>query len=135
MKNNLDINISNKQNDFLMNFSEYGKFLKGINYANTVDLLPDNPTELFEKIYKTIPKNYNDAILALRDISKNDPTFFIQIIALVEVMDAVSLKTPKTSEVKVEKISSKELLKGIEQNKNDELYKKVLDSINRYFKN
>lgn len=99
------ITINKKQNDFLMNYYEYSDLIKGIDFLNTLDILPDDPKILFDRIDKEIPDDFNLAIEKLNEISVNDTEFFIQIMALVDVLNGVniSLKDDLTNKLKKQK--------------------------------
>lgn len=74
-------------------------------YSQTVDMLPDDITELTDKIdetFKTDPKLsdeevFNSNIQKLSDLCDTDPEFVNQMIALQEVFSAIK-PVPKEEE-------------------------------------
>lgn len=111
------ITINKKQNDFLMNFYEYSDLIKGIDFLNTLNLLPDDPKVLFDRIDKEIPDDFNLAIEKLNEISVKDTEFFIQIMALVDVLNGVNNS------------SKDDLTNKLKKQKEQELYLEIFNSL------
>ena len=111
------ITINKKQNDFLMNYYEYSDLIKGIDFLNTLDILPDDPKILFDRIDKEIPDDFNLAIEKLNEISVNDTEFFIQIMALVDVLNGVNIS------------SKDDLTNKLKKQKEQELYLEIFNTL------
>lgn len=111
------ITINKKQNDFLMNYYEYSDLIKGIDFLNTLDILPDDPKILFDRIDKEIPDDFNLAIKKLNEISVNDTEFFIQIMALVDVLNGVNIS------------SKDDLTNKLKKQKEQELYLEIFNTL------
>lgn len=111
------VTINKKQNDFLMNYYEYSDLIKGIDFLNTLDILPDDPKILFDRIDKEIPDDFNLAIEKLNEISVNDTEFFIQIMALVDVLNGVNIS------------SKDDLTNKLKKQKEQELYLEIFNTL------
>ena len=111
------ITINKKQNDFLMNYYEYSDLIKGIDFLNTLDILPDDPKILFDRIDKEIPDDFNLAIEKLNEISVNDTEFFIQIMALVDVLNGVNIS------------SKDDLTNKLKKQKEQEIYLEIFNTL------
>lgn len=111
------ITINKKQNDFLMNYYEYSDLIKGIDFLNTLNILPDDPKILFDRIDKEIPDDFNLAIEKLNEISVNDTKFFIQIMALVDVLNGVNIS------------SKDDLTNKLKKQKEQELYLEIFNTL------
>ncbi len=111
------ITINKKQNDFLMNYYEYSDLIKGIDFLNTLDILPDDPKILFDRIDKEIPDDFNLAIEKLNEISVNNTEFFIQIMALVDVLNGVNIS------------SKDDLTNKLKKQKEQELYLEIFNTL------
>ena len=96
------ITINKKQNDFLMNYYEYSDLIKGIDFLNTLDILPDD---------------FNLAIEKLNEISVNDTEFFIQIMALVDVLNGVNIS------------SKDDLTNKLKKQKEQEIYLEIFNTL------
>ena len=85
MKNKNENFFTEEEEAYLRVIGEYDAIQNALALTQTLDLLPDNPKKLLDRIDKEIPDDFNAGVKKLIKISKKDPKFFKQIIALTEV--------------------------------------------------
>lgn len=122
---NLDINEFNTFTDeeiaeFGLTEADLGIFKDAEALVQTVDMLPDDPDKLLNKIEKEIPDDIEAGFTKLTEILEKDQKFYAQIVALNEAINAVSEFEPQT-----EKLS----LSDIQKEKDSEMANQILAQI------
>ena len=87
MENQINNFFDEDEITYLTAIGKHDQIKKAIALGPTVDLLPDDPQVLLDRINKEIPDNFEKGMEKLKWIEKNDPKFFIQIVALFEVLN------------------------------------------------
>lgn len=105
---------------YLTAIGKYDAIRKAIALGQTVDLLPDDPQVLLDRIDKEIPNDYEKGIEKLKWIEEHDLKFFIQIVALFEVLNEAH-----EEEAKVEKLD----LNTIRQQEENEMFDLIMKKI------
>lgn len=116
---NKTVTFTEEEEAYLRVIGEYDAIQNALALAETIDLLPDDPKKLLDRIDKEIPDDFESGVKKLIKISKKDPKFFKQIIALTEVLHEVQEGEDATS-TKVEKVD----LSTIHQEKDEEVKEK-----------
>jgi hypothetical protein len=123
-KKNTSTTFTEEEEAYLRTIGEYDAINDAIALAETVDLLPDDPQVLLDRIDKEIPDDFVEGVAQLVKIAKKDPKFFNQIVALLEVLSEAE-EVEDASEGSVEKVS----LADIEQEKDDEIYELIMEKV------
>ena len=116
MKNKNEKFFTEEEEAYLRVIGEYDAIQNAIALSETIDMLPDNPKKILDRIDKEIPDDFTAGVKKLIKISKKDPKFFKQIIALTEILSEVK-EEDGASSTKVEKVD----LSAISQEKDDEV--------------
>lgn len=116
---NKTVTFTEEEEAYLRVIGEYDAIQNALALAETIDLLPDDPKKLLDRIDKEIPDDFESGVKKLIKISKKDPKFFKQIIALTEVLHEVQ-EGEDASSTKVEKVD----LSTIHQEKDEEVKEK-----------
>lgn len=85
---------------------EVVEFEDALSLAATAELLPDNEEKMYNKIDKVFPDDIDKGIDLMVEISKKDPDFFTQLVALTEINDSVRENPP----AKIEKLSAGDIV-------------------------
>ncbi len=105
---------------YLTAIGKYDQIKKAIALGHTVDLLPDDPQVLLDRIDKEIPNDYEKGLEKLKWIEEHEPEFFIQIVALFEVLNEA-----QEEETKVEKLD----LNAIKEQEENEMFELIMNKI------
>jgi hypothetical protein len=116
------IEFTPEENDLLLALDGYDIVHDALALSETIDLLPDDPTELLDRIEREIPKDPVEKIKKMQELAKTDPEFLQQYVAYNILLKE---EMPFYKEQKVEKVSSSDINQQIE----DDLYNEVLEKI------
>ncbi len=121
MENQINNNFFDEDEiTYLTAIGKYDQIKKAIALGQTIDLLPDDPQILLDRIDKEIPNDYEKGLEKLKWIEENEPEFFIQIVALFEVLNEA-----QEEETKVEKLD----LNAIRQQEENEMFDLIMKKI------
>lgn len=109
-----------KSIDYFKKTGEYETENTKLKIIEMLELLPENPNELADRIEREIPDNYDEAVQKLQEINKTDNEFFMQIVALFEIANEFEKIKPKT-----EKLSSAKL----KEDRAEEIFESVMTKI------
>lgn len=74
--------------------------------VKTVDMLPDEPDAVLNRLDKEIPNDLNAAFEKIAELAQKDPEYTKQLVAMNEIFDEVK---PEAPEAKVKKVSTKQM--------------------------
>ena len=128
MKNKNGNFFTEEEEAYLRVIGEYDAIQNAVALSDTIDLLPDDPKKLLDRIDKEIPDDFAAGVKKLIKISKKDPKFFKQIIALTEILNEAK-EGEDSSSTKVEKVDLSAISKETDvdvKEKDDEIFEMIM---------
>ncbi len=117
------IEFTEDEDDLLRVLDGYEIVHDALAYSEMIDLLPDDPSPLLDRIEREIPEDPVQKINKLVELAKTDVEFFNQYFALQVLLKEEGFEEKEDS--KIEKIDSDAIKKA----KEDELYAQVLQKL------
>lgn len=109
-----------KSIEWLKKIGDFERENTTLKVIEMLELLPENPNELADRIEREIPDDYDEAVQKLQEIKEKDNEFFMQIVTLFEIVNEYEKIKPKT-----EKLSSAKL----KEDRAEEIFESVMTKI------